>query len=170
VRDEIEHYRQAIAEARPINIDQLRAGFRGRTYAELVSHHLRKQSPSERRLGITGTVLLIPDEMKVATEAFIDRWNERSRDRAFWQPDCADVFDEIVADARTTAQTAGVTADDELAFNLFNLVTLNFADCASDQPALREFAEIRAPGCLVTGSLALITALAALVAYISNGI
>ena len=38
---------------------------------------------------------------------------------------------------------AGVTPDDETLFNIFQVVTLNFAATASEQPTLRKFMGIR---------------------------
>lgn len=74
---------------------------------------------------------------------FIDRWNVRVYDRAFWDADCAPVFDEIVEDARTVLRTRGLPADDETLSDLFQIVTLNDAYSASDQRKIREFMRIR---------------------------
>jgi hypothetical protein len=76
-------------------------------------------------------------------EGFIDRWNTRLTDAAFWQMDTATVFTAILDDARAHLRPFGLEADDEAAFNLFHLVVLNFAYTAVDQPKLRRFMGMR---------------------------
>lgn len=124
---------------KPVNLSELRAGFAGRRFCQLVRHHLRRQSQDERSLAIRGTVAQLPESARDLAEEFIDRWNVRLYDRDFWQRDAADVLDEIIEDARSVLRPLGFSTNDEAPFNLFNIVVLSYAYNAFDQPNLREF-------------------------------
>lgn len=122
-----------------VNLAELRAQFTGTRFCQLVQHHLRRQSQSERTQGVLRTIASLPETARTLAEEFIDRWNTRIYDRDFWQRDTADVFDEIIADARNVLRPLGLAKDDEAAFNLFNIVVLSYAYSAFDQPKMREF-------------------------------
>ncbi|BAS26751.1 hypothetical protein [Limnochorda pilosa] len=124
---------------KPVNLPELRAQFAGTRFWQLVQHHLRRQSQGELTQGVHGTVALLPEAARDLAEEFIDRWNARVYDRSFWQRDTADVFDEIIGDARSVLRPLGLATDEEAAFNLFNIVVLSYAYSAYDQPKMREF-------------------------------
>lgn len=126
----------------PINLPELRAQFAGTHFSELVQHHLRRQSQRERINGLQGTIAQLPEAARDIAENFIDRWNARAYDRAFWQRDTAEIFDDIIDDARCVLRPLGLEMDDEAAFTLFNIVVMNYAYSAYDQPKMREFMEI----------------------------
>jgi hypothetical protein len=94
-------------------------------------------------MAIEGTKKLLPPVIMDSLEEFSDRCNSRAYDADFWREDCAQVFDLITSEACDIMQKAGITLDDETLFNLFQLVTLNFALAASLQPELRKFAGIK---------------------------
>jgi hypothetical protein len=122
-----------------INLPELRAQFAGTRFRDLVQHHLRRQSQHQRIEGLQGTIALLPEVARGAAETFIDRWNAHAYDQGFWLRDTSDVFDDIVADARTALRPLGLEKDDEAAFNLFNVIVMNYAYSAYDQPKMREF-------------------------------
>jgi len=122
---------------RAIDISSLRSGFKGTQFRELVAHHLRRQSRGERVQALQGTIALLPEKCRSVAEGFIDRWNTRIQDPAFWERDTADVFDEITADARNALRPFGHDKDDEAAFNLFNIVVMNYAYNAELHPEMR---------------------------------
>lgn len=130
-------------QMKPVNLAELRDQFRGTRFYQLVQHHLRQQSQRERIHGFHGTVDLLPESTRNLVEEFIDRWNTRAYNRDFWQRDTADVFDEIINDARSILRPLGLATDDETAFNFFQIVVLNYAYSAYDQPKMREFMGIR---------------------------
>ncbi|MBI3974585.1 MAG: hypothetical protein HY332_25185 [Chloroflexi bacterium] len=80
----------------PVDLNSLRAGFAGRRYAELIQHHIRRQGTAQLYSAVNGTVDLLPPAARVLAEGFIDRWNTRVYDAAFWRSDCSDVFDQII--------------------------------------------------------------------------
>ena len=129
---------------KPVNLAELRSQFAGTRFAEVVQHHLRRQSQTERIQGVQGTVALLPAAAQPLAEGFIDLWNGRAYDRELWQRDTASVFDEIMSEARNLLRPLGLAADDEAAFNLFNVVLLSYAYSAYDQPKMRDFMGLRA--------------------------
>jgi hypothetical protein len=131
---------------KPVNLAELRAQFEGTRFCQLVQHHLRRQTQDQRIHGIQGTIALLPEAARGVAEGFIDRWNTRAYDEAFWQRDTGSVFDEIINDARDVLRHFGFASDDEAAFNLFNIVVLSYAYSAYDQPKMREFMRIAADG------------------------
>ena len=126
-----------------INLSDLREGVEGRPFCQLIEHHLNSQSQDQRIQGINGTIAMLPQEAKGLIEGFIDRWNLRGYDQAFWQMDTASVFDEITEDAKTVLSEKGLYTDDEMLFNMFNIIVLSYAYSAYDQPKMREFMGIR---------------------------
>lgn len=122
-----------------INLPDLRAQFAGTRLRELVQHHLRRQSQCRRIDGLQATINLLPEVARGVAEGFIDRWNAHVYDQEFWERDTSEVFDDIIADARTVLRPLDLETDDEAAFNLFNIVVMNYAYSAYDQPKMREF-------------------------------
>ena len=89
---------------------------------------------------------MLPEVARGLAEGFIDRWNSRAYNPQFWQRDTASVLDEIIDDARTVLGPLGLATDDEAAFNLFNIVVMNYAYSASDKPKMREIMGIAGYG------------------------
>ena len=90
-----------------------------------------------------GIISDLPDNARWIAESFIEHWNGRGYDAEFWRTDCSLVFEEIVEDARRLLASRKVPTSDQLLFDLFVIVTLNFAHSASRQRSFRKFAGIR---------------------------
>jgi len=127
----------------PIDLAELRNGFRGRRYAQLVEHHVRKLDKERLLRGVGGTLELLPEPARPLIIEATDDWNKRIPDAAFWRRDCASVFDEIIEDMTARLASISVQQDDEMLFNMFQIITMNFAYAASDQPEMRRFMGIR---------------------------
>jgi hypothetical protein len=140
----------------PVNLTDLRAQFKGTRFCQLVQHHLRRQSQTQRIHGIQGTMALLPEKARGLDEGFIDRWKTRVYSEGFWQRDTASVLDEIINDAREVLRPFGLASNDEAAFNLFNIVVLSYAYSAYDQPKMLEFMRIAADGFPWPSTLALL--------------
>jgi hypothetical protein len=126
-----------------INPSELRAGFAGRPFYELIHHHLNRQSQDQRIQGINGTIAMLPEQARGLVEGFIDRWNLRAYDQDFWKMDAALVFDEITEDSRNAFSELGIDTDDEMLVNIFNIIVLSYAYSAYDQPKMREFMGVK---------------------------
>jgi len=123
----------------PLNLSDVRTGFVGRPFSQLVLFHLKRQNQEQRIAGLRGTIEVLPPEIKKSVEAFIDRWNSRAYDTQFWKNDTARTFDEILSDIKVFFSNEQDQLDDETQFNLFNIITLNFAYSAYDQPKMQDF-------------------------------
>jgi hypothetical protein len=128
---------------RTINLSELRAGFVGRPFHKLIHHHLNHQSQDQRIQGINGTIAMLPEQARGLVEGFIDRWNSQAYDKDFWKTDTASVFDDITEDAKKVLSEQHIKNDDETLFNIFNIIVLNYAFSAYDQPKMREFMGIK---------------------------
>jgi len=131
---------------RPINLAQLKSGFTGRPYKELIKYHIRRQDSQQLAAGIVGTRQLFPQQILDRPElfdSFFDSWNARAYTPAFWAQDCGNVFTEIIEEARRLLSLSNLPTDDETLFNVFQMVTLNFAYAASLQPKMRKFIGIK---------------------------
>ncbi len=126
-----------------INLEELRQGFQGKPFCELVKHHLDRQKQDTRILGIQGIVEMLPEEARPLVQPFINRWNDRAYEKDFWQMDTAIVFDEIIGDARSVLSESGIQFDDETLFNMFNIIVLSYTCSAHNQPKMKEFIGIR---------------------------
>jgi hypothetical protein len=126
-----------------VNLAELRAGYEGKPFSQLIEHHLNRQSQDQRIQGINGTIAMLPEEARGLVEGFIDRWNLRAYDRAFWKTDTASVFDDITEDAKNVLSDIRSAVDDDTLFNMFNIVALSYAYSAYDQPKMREFMKVK---------------------------
>lgn len=133
-------------EGRPtmqqINLQQMRADYRGKSYADLVRYHLVRQTQQQRLAAIQGTVALLPESVQPAVWDFVDTWDARASDANFWHGDSATVLDAITADARRLLTGMNVNADDDTLFDLFNLVTMHYACAAGENTALRQSVDV----------------------------
>jgi len=130
----------------------------------MIVHHLRKQNDRERIKGLSVLLQTLPPSVVPIVETLIDEWwNLKAQDAEFWKRDCASVFDEVIADARRLVGPTGVEVNDDLLFDIFNIVTVNFAANASAQPEMRTFIGIRVNSFPLWSALALAYPLAAAV-------
>jgi hypothetical protein len=86
-----------------------------------------------------GTRELLTPSTRNLAEEFINRWIEPSYNPEFWQTDTSVIFSSIIEDARAVLVSAGAATDDDTLFYMFQLIVLNYAYCAIDQPSMREF-------------------------------
>jgi len=133
---------------KPIDIEEVKSGFRGKSYNELVQYHIKRQNIRQLAAGIEGTKGMLPKELLSSDmlnhfDEFFNRWNHKAYDSSFWRGDCADVFTNIINDASNVLLQAKIKPDNETLFNIFQIVTLSFAFAASQQPKMRKFAGIK---------------------------
>ena len=127
----------------PINLDEVKSGFLGKSYNALVQYHIKRQNAKRLAMAIEGTKEMLPSGIISHLVEFCDRWNSKAYDADFWTEDCAEVFTKIINDAAEVLLQVDIRPDDETLFNIFQLVTLNFALAASLQPKMRKFAGIK---------------------------
>ena len=140
-----------------LTLDKVAEQFRGTKFNHLVEHHINSMSSKARMQAVLDTA----EDIGIGFTQFdsmewIDRWNAKVYNKEFWQTDTSVVFREITDDARVFLRSKNITdfTDDSL-FNMFNIIVMNFAYSAEDQPKMREFMGIkRSGGCLTALILA----------------
>ena len=124
-------------------------------YRKLIQHHLKKQSTRQLQVGGMGTVEFLPEVAQEHVIEFIDAVNERVVcDQHFWKHgDVKTAFGFIIQEAVKTLdigqwisaeRDAYKTENHELAFNLFQIATMNIAYSASMNKKQRKFMGVRA--------------------------
>lgn len=128
---------------RSINLKEIQVGYQGTPFYKLVKHHLSRQNQEERIQGLQGIIEILPDNAKSLVNQFIDRWNTRAYEKDFWQMDTSSVFNEIIMDARSVFSASRIPFNDNALFNMFNIIVLNYAYNAHDQPKMRKHIGMR---------------------------
>ena len=82
----------------PINLDEVKPGFLGKSYNTLVQYHIKRQNARILALAIEGTKEMLPSGIISHLVEFFDRWNSKAYDADFWTEDCAEVFTKIIKD------------------------------------------------------------------------
>ena len=131
--------REALAD---VDLNRLYQQYRGVPYARLVEQHLRKFGPTIEETLVVCVQTFDETEFEVA-ERVVDEYNKCAYDATFWQRDCAQVFAEICNRFSQGITDRRMVTDDIARFNMFQVVTLNFASTARDQKELRRFAGIK---------------------------
>ncbi len=129
-------------QIRNVDLTQLEEQFKGAEYRHLVQQHIRKIG-SQLELAILGAVEALTDEEKVAIEGLAEIYNEAGYQQDFWRRDCSEVFQEICSNYFDVMSKHNLPSEDKIAFNLFQIITMNFAIQARDQKALRKFIGIK---------------------------
>lgn len=129
-------------QIRDVNLNQLQEQFKGAKYRKLVQEHIRKVGP-RLELALSTAVEALTEEERTVGEGLIDEYNHKGYQQAFWQRDCDSVLKDICTEFSELISQAGASTDDKIMFNMFQIITMNFALQARDQKALREFAGIR---------------------------
>ena len=130
------------AMIRDVDLAQLAEQFKGSQYRKLVEQHLR-QVGSKLELAIGAAISACTNTERQVGEGLIDEYNQMGNDQSLWQRDCAEVLQEVYACFEERMSQAGVPADEKGKFNMFQIITMNFALQTRDQRRFRKFAGIR---------------------------
>jgi hypothetical protein len=121
---------------RGISINRMIADLTGKTYGQFVQAHLRKLG-AQLPAGIAASVALCTSEERAASEAIIDGYNAKGYDAAFWASDAGEILTSVSCDLNDALFPD--SADEAGVFNLFQLITQNFALMAREQKAFNDF-------------------------------
>jgi hypothetical protein len=123
-----------------LNLGVLEQQFKGRTFGELILHHVVEQDYETVVKGMFATIAKLPSEMAPAVESWIDAVAPLGKDPAFWQRDCGAVFREICLRGRQKLADCGVSrASDEDVLWMFQIIVLNFAYGAHKHAGTKAF-------------------------------
>ncbi len=128
-----------------VNLGELIMGFKNKKFCELIERHIRAVKGNTKKLqnAVLETALLLPPEARTLVEDFIDKWISRAYDQWFWQQDADIVFCNIVEHAGNLLAKHKIKTNDEVLFNMFQIIVLSYANSASDQPNMQEFIGIK---------------------------
>lgn len=108
-------------------------------FFELVEDHLKKQSKDSLQEGVMGTIELFPEHAKNLAVDFIDRWNMIAlNNKNLWSYNTSKVFCNVIEDAKNVFCKNNIQYDDEMLFNMFQIVVMSYAYSASINPRLRK--------------------------------
>ena len=122
--------------------EQLRKQFSGAKYKSLIKEHIRKTG-SRLQPAISSCIEALNDEERDVAEKMIDIFNQMGAEKRFWQRDCGKIFEQIWCMFFVTMSERGKQGDNKIAFNIFQLITMNFAIHASQSKELRKVMGIR---------------------------
>lgn len=135
-----------------VNLQVFLNNIRKRPYRDLIQDYLKKQSTEQLLQAYKKTISLLPPQYQELIEPFVAHMNYYTKERDFWNQNCREVFDIIINEAysyrlgniRSVSLEEYVSSEDqEILYNLFHIVTLNYAHSASQQPEMRKFLGIR---------------------------
>ncbi|MFO8013102.1 MAG: hypothetical protein R6X20_07335 [Phycisphaerae bacterium] len=125
-----------------VNLDELRRQWGDVEYRFLVREHVRKSGANLSR-AVAGSVLVFNAAERPVAEVLIDEYNAMAQNRAFWHRSAAEMLDEIAEAFGERMSEAGLKPEGWLKFEVFQLITLNFAEMAYEQKRMRKFIGIR---------------------------
>lgn len=125
-----------------VDFDVLREQFTGGKYKNLVKEHISKTGLRLKDAISSCIEALNHDERDVA-EYMIDIFNQMGAEKRFWQRDCGKIFEQIWCLFFVTMSERGKQGENKIAFNIFQLITMNFAIHASQSRELRKIMGIR---------------------------
>ena len=123
-------------------------------YRDLIQYHIRKSTISKIKMAVLAEILQLPEELRSLITDFIDVTNVRfAYDSSFWhEASCKEALERIIETAIdhlpirhciATIEDALLPENQELAFQIFQITTLNFAYSASRERGQRKFMGIR---------------------------
>ena len=122
-----------------MDIQALAEQFRGRRFGELILHHHKKQDLPTIIAALQGTLADLPDQARARSEQWIDEIAPLGAREEFWQRDCGEAFLDICQRARSFLEALGTRPTNDDLFNMFQIITLNFAYGAHQHPQSKAF-------------------------------
>ena len=95
------------------------------------------------QIAVASCVEALDSEEREVAEHMIDILNQMGSEKNFWRRNCSEVFQQIWCMFLVTMSNRGRSGENKIAFNIFQLITMNFADHASQSAEVRKFMGIR---------------------------
>ena len=125
-----------------VDFDQLKKQFSRAKYISLVKEHISKTGLSLKD-AISNCIEALNDDERNVAEHMIDIFNHMGAETHFWQRDCGKIFEQGWYMFFVTMSERGMQGENKIAFNIFQLITLNFAIHANQSKELRTIMGIR---------------------------
>lgn len=132
-----------MSQERSVDLAEIRPRYATGTFAQLIErmiHEMNDKQLSENLIRIMG--LIPPDVVEIAA-GLTEAWNIQAYNLLLWQTNAAMIFDGIIADMKERLAEAGIEPNDEICWDAFRVIALNFAIAASKQRGMRKFMGIR---------------------------
>ena len=121
------------------NIKEMAAQFQGRKFGELVLHHIKQQPFDQLVAAMKGTIEGLRPEIQPAVMGLIDNANPLAIKQEFWSDNCGKVLMFITSMTQKELQEQGLTTINDELFDIFNIIVMNFAYSAHQDPRLEKF-------------------------------
>ena len=122
-----------------MDLEALSAQFAGRKFGELVLHHYKNMKSETVLPALAGNINSLPVNAKPIVESWIDEVSAFGTDAEFWKSDAGQTFIVICNAARQRLNDAGIAAEIDNLFNMFQIILLNFVYGLHKNPQSKAF-------------------------------
>lgn len=142
--EEIDRYHRVCRDGiKEIDLEYARYGFEGLEYGEFIQLHFRISSVDELLRKIAECFAAFTPVEREAAKEILQEYDQRALSRHFWLRDSASVLYEIGEYFQGLLTAEGHPAENRMKWNMFKLVSKNFAVIALRNKELREIAGIQ---------------------------
>ena len=135
----IENYHQlSRGNAGCLDSKNLRLELEGLEYRRFIKEHFRTTGCDKLLLEIAGTFAAFNSVEREAAKAILKMYDHYAIDANFWRSDCREVSHDIGRSFEQVLAATGYQAEDKMKFNMFKLVSCNFAVIALHGNELRK--------------------------------
>lgn len=133
---------------RTVSFGEFLEKVQGTSYRELIEYHVRSHPAREVREALREVLRVLPEEADAVASELASRWSDRLSQEELWERDCAEVAEEIAGEARRGLEARGASPSQDVLFDLFEVVTLNYARAAHEHESVRRAMGVRRRGWL----------------------
>ena len=120
-------------------IERLKKQYKGTELYQLIEAHIRNQSIDQIIAALTAQINELPQLAVPLVEGYIDEWNKNIYNQNFWHIDTSVILDNFDYQASILLPEKGIAYNDYIVFCFFQIMILNFAYTAIDQPDMQRF-------------------------------
>ena len=146
-----------LAKSMTPDIEQLVSQHAGVPYGIAVANRIQEVG-SRLPNAVTAAVSIFTERERSIAGPLIDHFNAMAEDPKFWQRDTGALMREIFSAFDSAMAAAHLPADDVGRINLYQTITLNFADIGRRNPRFRAFVRGETPRVPVVSALLLLYA------------
>ena len=116
--------RLGMGAVRRIVLQELVQQYHGTTLPKLIEKHVNSQSQNTLVQAVRGTFDNFPVDLRPQLDAFTLEYTEHWFGPHILTADLGDIFTDTIKDIKSMATEAGISLDDERAFDLFNIMVM----------------------------------------------
>lgn len=143
-KQEIDTYHQLTRDSiQDVDLEEIQLRFEGLEYRRFIKLHFRMQSCDELLLDISGTFAAFNPIEREAAKTILKIYDGYALDGNFWLTDTGKVLYDMSKSFEEILEAKDCQVEDKMKFNLFQLVSSNFAVIVLHDKELRKIAHIR---------------------------